>query len=482
MVGKILVVGGGYAGFYTAWKLEKKLRRGEAEVTVVDPRPYMTYQPFLPEVTAGSIEARHAAVSLRRHLRRTRLVAGTVTAIDHAHRRVTVRPAEGPDFDLGYDIIVVTAGAVTRKYPVPGLAEQAIGMKHVEEAVAIRDRLLTAFDRASALEPGPVRKRLLTFTFVGGGFSGVEGFGELLSLATALLKSYPEVDRTELEFHLVEARGRILPEVTDGPGEWVVRSLERRGARVHLNTQLVSAVDGHVVLATGEEFDSELIVWTAGNAANPVVRRHTDLPIDERGMLTVRADLRIGTDTDPVPDAWAAGDDAAVPDITSAVPGAYTQANAQHAVRQGKLLARNIAATLRGGKAKKYVHRSLGVIATLGIGRGIFQYRRIVIKGLPAWLMHRGYHLLAVPSWERKIRVLAVWLTAALFGRDIVSLASVQHPREAFVTGEDPDARPPAPGLLRVDRRGGTAGEQAGVVGHVPLHDGQRDHAQLEVA
>ncbi|MFD8491761.1 NAD(P)/FAD-dependent oxidoreductase [Amycolatopsis sp. NPDC059657] len=199
---KILVVGGGYAGFYTAWKLEKRLRRREAELIVV--------------------EARHAAVSLRRHLRRTRVVAGMVTTIDHAARRVTVRPAGGPEFELGYDIIVVTAGAVTRKFPVPGIAERAIGLKHVEEAVAIRDRPLTAFDRASALP-----------TFFGGGFSGVEGFGELLALATALRRLYPDL---EPAFHLVEARDRILPEVTERPGRWVVRSLERGGATVHRPT------------------------------------------------------------------------------------------------------------------------------------------------------------------------------------------------------------------------------------------------------
>jgi NADH dehydrogenase len=435
---RILIVGGGYAGFYAAWKLEKKLRSGDAEVILVDRRPYMTYQPFLPEVVAGSIEARHAAISHRRHLSRTRLVAGMVTAIDHAHRVVTVGHADGHSFELRYDVIVVTAGAVTRKFAVPGIAEQAIGLKNVEEAVAIRDKLLTAFDLATGLAPGPRRRKLLTVTFVGGGFTGVEGFGELLSLATALLKRYPEVSRDELRFHLVEASGRILPEVTDQPGRWVVSSLERRGARVHLNTQVTSAVGGHVVLSTGEEFDSELIVWTTGNGVNPVIGRHTDLPVDQRGLIVVRPDLRIGTDDDPVPDAWAAGDDAAVPDLASPVPGALTVPNAQHAYRQGKLLARNIAASLKGKKPKKYIHHSLGSVATLGIGRGIFQYRRIVITGLPAWLMHRGYHVLAVPSWERKIRVLAIWLTAAVFGRDILSLAAVQHPRAAFVSGGEP--------------------------------------------
>jgi NADH dehydrogenase len=160
-------------------------------------------------------------------------------------------------------------------------------------------------------------------------------------------------------------------------------------------------------------------------------------------MLMVRADLRIGTDTAPVPDAWGAGDDAAVPDLASKLSGAATVANAQNAVRQGKLLAKNIIATLRGRNPKPYVHHSLGTVATLGLGRGIFQFRGLVIKGFPAWLMHRGYHVLAVPTWERKIRVLAVWCTAVLFGRDIVSLASVQHPRDAFLADDELTSAPP---------------------------------------
>lgn len=434
---EILIVGGGYAGFYTAWRLEKKLRPGEARVTVVDPRPYMTYQPFLPEILAGSIEARHAAISLRRHLHRTRLIAGNVTEIRNSTRTVTVRQEGRPDYDLGYDVLVVTAGAVTRTFPIPGLSEEAFGLKHVEEAVAIRDRLLTSFDRAAGLPRGPERQKLLTVTFVGGGFSGVEGFGELLSLADDLLKHYPEVNAEELQFHLVEAQGRILPEVTDKPGQWVVRSLEKRGAHVHLNTQLLSAEGGHIILSNGMEFDSGLVVWAAGNASNPIVHNHTDLPVNERGLVVVRADLRVGTETDVVADVWAAGDDAAVPDLAIG-NGVYTVPNAQHAVRQGKRLAKNIVATMRGRKAKDYVHHSLGVVATLGIGRGIFQYRGIVIKGLPAWLMHRGYHVLAIPTWERKVRVFAVWATAVFYGRDIVSLASVQNPREAFVSKGNP--------------------------------------------
>ncbi|MFI2704954.1 NAD(P)/FAD-dependent oxidoreductase [Cellulosimicrobium composti] len=436
---RIVVVGGGYAGFTAARELEKRLRRelrrGEVEVVLVDPRPYMTYQPFLPEVVAGSVEARHAAVAHRSHLHRTRLLDGTVERVDHARHVVVVRPRSGEPYDLTYDTVVVTAGAVTRVFPVPGVAEHAIGMKHVEEAVAIRDRLLTSFDRAASLPAGPERERLLTVTFVGGGFSGVEGFAELLSLAHDLTRVYPEIDPAELRFHLVERNPRILPEVTERPGRWVVRELERRGAHVHLEAGLVSAEGGVVTLSTGESFASGLLVWTAGNAANPVVATHTDLPVDARGYLVTRPDLRVGTVDDTVPDAWAAGDGAAVPDLALPAPGALTVPNAQHAVRQGRRLAKNLVAARRGRPTRPYVHGSLGVVATLGLGSGVFQYHRIVVRGRLAWLMHRGYHVLAIPTWERTVRVLAVWSTAALFGRDVVSLAEVQRPRDAFVAG-----------------------------------------------
>lgn len=428
---RIVIVGGGYVGFYTAWGLEKRLRRGEAEVTLVDPAPYMTYQPFLPEVVAGSIEARHAIVPLRRHLRRTRVLSGRATSIDHAHRQVHVLLADGETDTLTYDEVVVAAGAVSRVFAVPGVAEGAIGMKRIEEAVAIRDALLTAFDEAATLPPGPARRRRLTVTFVGGGFAGVEGFGELLSLAHSLTRFHPGISRDEVEFHLVDAADHLLPEVSPSARAWVREHLERRGARVHLGTTVASALDGRVRLSSGETFESGLIVWTAGSAANPVVARHTDLPVDARGLLVVRPDLRAGTDLDPVEHAWAAGDDAAVPDLTGG-PGAYTVPNAQHAVRQGRRLAKNLVATLRGRAPRPYKHRSLGTIATLGLGHGLFQSGPFTLKGFPAWVVHRAYHVLAVPTWERKLRVSAGWAGSLVLGRDIASLATVQHPRDAF--------------------------------------------------
>ena len=433
---QIVVVGGGYAGFYTAWQLEKRLRPGEAQVTVVDHTPYMTYQPFLPEVAAGSIEPRHAVVSLRRNLRRTRIVSGHVTAIEHADRVVHVRLADHSALRLTYDEVVVTAGAVTRVFPIPGIPDEAIGLKRIEEAVAVRDSILGAFDRASSLPPGAERDRLLTVTFIGAGFAGVEGFGELLSLAHALCERLGIPPR-ELRFHLVDASDRILPEVSRKTSEWVVAFLRRRGAQVHLRATVLSAVDGVVRLSTGPEIDSGLIVWTAGVAANPVISSHTDLPLTPRGLIVVRPDLRVGTTESPVPHAWAAGDDAAVPDL-AAGPGAYTVPNAQHAVRQGKRAARNVVAVLRGREPRPYRHRNLGVVATLGLGSGVFQSGPVVVKGLPAWLMHRGYHVLAIPTWDRKLRVMGGWVASSVLGRDIASLESVQHPRFEFGNAGQP--------------------------------------------
>jgi NADH dehydrogenase len=438
---KIVIVGGGYAGFYTALGLERKLEKSdEAEVVLIDPRPYMTYQPFLPEVLAGSIEPRHALVSLRKNLPRTRVISGSVVEISHSDQSVTVRPYAGADYVLRYDVIVVTAGAVTRTFPVSGHTQEGIGLKHVEEAVAIRDRLLASFDRAAGLPVGPERKRLLTAIVVGAGFSGVEGFGELLSLATCLLRYYPELKLDDLDFRLVQAVGRIMPEVSERTAARVVKSLETRGARVHLNTQIVSAVNGHVVLSTGEEFDSNIIVWTAGNNATPVIAKRTDLPVDPRGYLVVRADLRVGTEDLAIKDAWGAGDATRVPDLSGDSLSGKVVPNAQNAVRQGRLLATNIVASLRGRPTSQYVHRNLGTIATLGMGRGAFQSGRIGFTGFFAWLIHRAYHLYAVPTLERKARVLAGWLASLRFGRDIVSVDDARHPRAAFVQGGIPQS------------------------------------------
>ncbi len=441
-VPKILIVGGGYAGFYTAWKLEKHLRKGEAEVTIVDPLPYMTYQPFLPEVAAGSIEARHSVVALRRHLKRTTVIAAKVTGIDHANKVATITPVAGEPYQQEYDQIVVTAGAVSRTFPIPGIADNAIGLKTIEEAVAIRDRLMSNFEKASTLPPGPQRDRLLTVVVIGGGFAGIEVFAELRSLASALVKYYPQVTFDDTHFHLIEAMGRIMPEVSLKTSEWVLKDLAKRGASVHLDTQVTGAVDGNVELSTGEVIPSDLIIWTAGVMANPTVVRGGDLPVEERGRILTRADLRVGSEDEIVEGAWSAGDVSAVPDLSGGGVGGYCVPNAQHAVRQAKLLAKNLVAVLRGELPRDYFHKNLGAVAGLGLYNGVFQSGNLALKGLVAWVAHRGYHGLAMPTWERKFRVLWGWWNNLWLGRDIVNLQAVQDPRYVF---EEFAARPRPP-------------------------------------
>ena len=428
---KILIVGGGYAGFYTAWKLEKWLTKGEAEVTIVDPLPYMTYQPFLPEVAAGSIEPRHAVVAHRSHLKRTRIIAGKVTGINHATTSATIVPNAGEAFTEFYDHVVFTAGAVSRTFPIPGVADEAIGLKTIEEAIAVRDRILGNFDRASRLPAGPERDRLLTVVVVGGGFAGIEIFAELRSLASDLIASYPELEFDDTHFHLIEAMGRIMPEVSLKTSHWVLANLDERGATVHLDTQLKSAKDGIVELSTGESFASDLIIWTAGVMAHPILK-NTDFPLDERGRLRLRADLRVEGDDGILDGAWGAGDATACPDLSGGGVGGFCVPNAQHAVRQGKQLAKNLVAALRGEGPTDYFHKNLGAVAGLGLNVGVFQSGKLAVTGWPAWIAHRGYHGLAMPSFERKARVLGGWWNNFALGRDIVSIEARETPRVAF--------------------------------------------------
>jgi len=430
---KILIIGGGYAGFYTAFKLEKLLRAGEAEVTLVDPLPYMTYQPFLPEVVAGSIEARHTVVSHRRHLKSTTMINGKMTKIDHSKKVATLDVPGLGEIQHSYDHLILTAGAVSRTFPIAGVADNAIGLKSVEEAIEIRNHILTNFDKAANMPAGAARDRLLTFVVVGGGFAGIEVFAEMRNLASYLLRYYPTIEFKDVHFHLIEAMGRIMPEVSQKTSEWVLEDLDRRGAKVHLNTQLSSAVDGVVELSTGEKFESDVIVWTAGVMASPFVK-NTDLPMDERGRVTALPTLQLNKDGNALEGAWTAGDVAAVPDLTGGGVGGFCVPNAQHAVRQGKLLAKNIVATLRNEGIVEYKHKNAGAVAGLGLYNGVFQSGNIVLKGFLAWCAHRVYHGLAMPTWERKLRVILGWVASLFLKRDIVSISATKDPRLSFET------------------------------------------------
>jgi NADH dehydrogenase len=440
----VLVVGGGYVGLYTALRLQKKLSRGRAEVVVVDPQPHMTYQPFLPEAAAGSVEPRHVVVPLRRTLPRCRVVTGAVIGLSHAEKRARIAPIEGEPYELRYDVLVMAAGSVARTLPIPGLAEHGIGFKNVGEAIYLRNHVLARLDAASSTDAPEVRRRALTFTFVGGGYAGVEAFAELEDMARyAITHYYPRLSTADMRWVLVEAMGRILPEVDLDMAAWTVKQLTARGMDVRLNTRLESVSDRCVVkLSDGEEFASDTLVWTAGTKPNPMLRE-TDLPVDERGRVVCEPTLQVrGLD-----DAWSAGDLAAVPDLTKETPGATTAPNAQHAVRQAKQLADNIVATLEGREPQPYRHSYAGSVASLGLHKGVAQVYGVKLKGWPAWFMHRTYHVSRVPTFNRKARVVADWTLAAVFRREVISLGQLQDPRREFVeaanTGRTGSLPPP---------------------------------------
>ena len=261
---RILVIGGGYVGMYTAMRLLKKLRRDEAVVTVVDPRSYMTYQPFLPEAAAGSIQPRHVVVPLRRVLKDAEVVTGRVTHLDHATKTATIQPLEGAPYPISYEQVVVAVGSVSKTLPIPGLAEQGTGFKNVEEAIQRRNRVIECMDIAESTHDPEIRTRNLTFVVVGGGYAGIEALGELEDMTRYATRYYRTIEPADLRWVLVEASGRILPEVGVDMGLYTLEQLNSRGIACHLETRLESCVGGHVVLSDGTELDTETLVWTAG--------------------------------------------------------------------------------------------------------------------------------------------------------------------------------------------------------------------------
>ncbi|MEV8289489.1 NAD(P)/FAD-dependent oxidoreductase [Streptomyces niveus] len=459
---RVLVIGGGYVGMYTALRLQQKLKRGEAEVVVVSPNAYMTYQPFLPEAAAGSISPRHVVVPLRRVLPNCTIIVGEARSIDHARRVATLTTlaseeeaanrttANGLDtprtplaenardaatdaheppgsFEMTYDELVLAPGSISRTLPVPGLAEHGIGFKTVEEAIALRNHVLEQMDIASSTRDPELRDAALTYVFVGGGYAGVEALAELADMARYATRYYHNVKADDLKWILVEASDHILPEVGHDMGKYAVRELRARNIDVRLETRLDSCENRVAVLSDGTRFPTRTVVWTAGVKPHPILAA-TDLPLDKRGRLICTAKLAV----DGAEHAWSAGDAAAVPDLAADEPGTECAPNAQHAVRQARVLAENIVASLRGETPRDYRYRYAGSVASLGLHKGVAQVYGRKLKGYPAWLMHRVYHLSRVPTFNRKARVLAEWTLSGLFKREIVSLGSLEHPRAEF--------------------------------------------------
>jgi NADH dehydrogenase len=419
-----VILGGGYVGLYSALGLERRLKRGDAEITLVTPDSYMTYQPFLPEAAGGNIEPRHVVVPLRPTLKRTKVIFGRATNLDHASRSARVTPLEGRPYEISYDQVIVAMGSVSRVLDVPGLDEQAIGFKSVAEAIYLRNHVLERMEVADSTRDLEVRSRSLTFLFVGGGYAGVEALAELEDMARDACKLFSSIAANDMRWMLVEAAPGILPEIGPGLGDYAVEVLRERGIEVRLNTRLESAEGGVMRLSDGDTFAADTLVWTTGVKASRSASA-AGFATDRNGRIEGDEYLRVRGQ----PGAWTAGDCAAIPDLTT---GGICPPTAQHAVRQAARLAGNLTATIKGGDLKPFVYKNMGAIVSLGRYKGVARVIRFRVKGPAAWFLHRTYHLTRIPTFGRKVRVALDWTVALFFKRDIVQLGSLGRPREAF--------------------------------------------------
>jgi NADH dehydrogenase len=425
---RILVVGAGFAGLYAALGM-KQLATAGHRITVVNPESFMQYQPFLPEVASGTIDPRAVVVPLRSVLRHCEIVIGEVVRIDHDAHVATVRLPDGPERAQPYDIVVLAAGSRSRVLPIPGLAERGVGFKTVQEAIYLRNRVLSRLDVAAETDDPERRRAALTFVFVGGGYAGVEALGELEDLARDAVASYPTLRASEMRWVLVEATGKILPELGDDLARYALDRLLERGIDVLLSTRLESADNGVIRLSDGQSFRADTLVWTAGVKPSPLAAA-SGFPVDADGRVRVRDDLRV----DGLDDAWAAGDAAAVPDRSS---GGIMPPTAQHGMRQGRHVAANISAVLEGGRPLPFAHRNLGGVCSLGRYKGVANVMGVKFRGFPGWFLHRTYHLLAMPTLTRKVKIAMDWTVALLFPRDLAQLGALERPLEPFERAAD---------------------------------------------
>jgi NADH:quinone reductase (non-electrogenic) len=407
--GGTLVVGGGYAGSYVARCL------GKRGATIVNPQNSMLFSALLPEAASGTLEPRHVVVPLRAMCPHAELVLGNATTLDFQRRRVQVESLEGL-VNIGYEDLVLALGSISRALPIPGLADHALGFKDLADAIQLRNHVLQRLEAADVAPNETHRQRELSFVFIGAGYAGVEALAELADLVRDAIRFYPALRNAPQRWVLVDAAPKILPEIPTRLGEYAARQLVKRGVEIHVETTLESVDAGSATLSNGERILTHTLVWTAGVKASPELARF-GLPLDERGRVKVDETLRV----EGHEHVWALGDDAAVPN--TATPGEVDPPTQQHALRQARRLAKNIA-----GEPRPYGYKMLGQVATLGRYKGIADVLGLRFTGFLGWFITRTYHLYQLPLFSRKLRVVADWTTSLFFRRDIAELSMLGHP------------------------------------------------------
>ncbi|MEV4557756.1 NAD(P)/FAD-dependent oxidoreductase [Kitasatospora sp. NPDC049285] len=410
---RILIVGGGFAGLECARRLERKLAPSEAEISLVTPFSYQLYLPLLPHVAAGVLTPQSVAISLRRTLRRTHIVPGGAIGIDPRSKVAVVRKITDEVVAEKYDYLVLAPGSITRTFDIPGLPDYARGMKTLAEATYIRDHVIAQLDLASASMDERERASRLQFVVVGGGYAGTETAACLQRLTTAASRRYPRLDPQLIKWHLIDIAPKLMPELGDKLGQTALEILRGRGVDVSLGVSVAEVGAETVKFTDGRSLPCRTLIWTAGVTASPLVGTLDAETV--RGRLAVTAEMRVPQ----FESVFALGDAAAVPDLAKG-DGAVCPPTAQHSARQGRKVADNLVAALRNQPLQPYYHKDLGLVVDLGGKDAVSKPLGIELHGVPAQLVARGYHVMAMRTNAAKYRTAANWLLNATAGDDFV--------------------------------------------------------------
>lgn len=433
----VVVVGGGFAGFESARRIVKQARKADLNLTVtlISASDFMLYTPLLPDVAGGLLDPRFVAVPLSQSLPGVRVITGRVNSVDFDAKSLEFTDQTGSSESVDWDRLVLTPGSVTRLFDIPGLSENARGLKTTTEALYLRDQLLIQLELASRTDDPEVLEQRRTFVIVGASYAGAELVSQMRALADEAAKQRG-FDPEKVRFVLLDVAPKVMPEVGDKLSAKVLEVLRQRNIDVRLETSLESVADDHVVLTDGTRVPTRTVVWAAGVTASPLIDS-LGLPT-EKGRLKVRPDLSV----EGHPDVFAAGDAAAVPDLTK--DGENTPPTAQHAIRQGKALARNLLATLGAGTPKPYKHSDLGLVVDLGPRFAVANPLGARLSGFPAKVVTRGYHLLSLPRGVNRWAVGMAYLTDLFAPRSLVSFGNVSGDEAKFSASQGiPDPEQP---------------------------------------
>lgn len=414
---RIMILGGGFAGMFTAKALRRALR-DRADIELINNTNHFVFQPLLPEVAAGSITSRDAISPLRALLPGIRIRQASVYDVDFDHKVITLFQGQQRRYtEIPYDQLVIALGQVIDLSRFPGLPDHAFTMKTVSDAYRLRNHVIDKLEHADITTMAEVKKQLLTFTVVGAGFSGVETVGEMKELIDRSLKFYPNIDPSEVRVVVLEFADRVLAELPESLASYAQRFLEKRGIEIKLKTGVARATGTHVVTSTGEVIGTRTIVATIGNAPSPIVAK---LALDkQQGRIAVDRMFRARA----ADDVWALGDCALIPMQDDARDRSdFAPPTAQFAVREARALARNIRASLDHAPLKPFEYSSKGSLASLGGKRGVAEVYGWRISGFFAWLLWRSYYLSFLPGFSTKLRVMLNWLFDTILPRNIVQV------------------------------------------------------------